>query len=77
MVRVWQEKKCIRNINRLEYYDLEFGILPQANRKTLTGLSRGVMWSGLLFRSYSAAVWRLDWKSQGEAGSSKAMAAAK
>lgn len=38
-------------------------------------LNRGVRWSDLLFRSYSVAMWRLDWKSQGEAGNSEAMAA--
>lgn len=50
----------INKMNRLKYYDLESGIYPQDNRKTLTGLSRGAMWSALLIRSYSAAVWRLD-----------------
>lgn len=38
-------------------------------------LNRGVRWSDLLFRSYSVAMWRLDWKSQGEAGNSEAIAA--
>ena len=36
-------------INRLEYHDLEFGIYPQDNRRNLTGINRGVMWSDFLF----------------------------
>ena len=55
-------------MNILKYYDLETGIYSQDNRKNLTGLSRGVMWSALLFRSYFAAAWRLEWKSQSEQG---------